>query len=103
MGALAGLAGTIELLGPTGRIASGFLPAHGFTAVLIALVANLSVFATAVVAMFFGGLASAALYLPILAGLPAAAIDIFNASVALFITAKSGLLDRLLRMAKLPT
>ena len=102
-GALAGLAGTIELLGPTGRIASGFLPAHGFTAVLIALVANLSVFATAVVAMFFGGLASAALYLPILAGLPAAAIDIFNASVALFITAKSGLLDRLLRMAKLPT
>ena len=102
-GALAGLAGTIELLGPTGRIASGFLPGHGFTAVLIALVANLSVIATAVVSMFFGGLASAALYLPIMAGLPAAAIDIFNASVALFITARSGLLDRLLRMAKLPT
>ena len=102
-GALAGLAGTIELLGPTGRIASGFLPGHGFTAVLIALVANLSVLATAVVSMFFGGLASAALYLPILAGLPAAAIDIFNASVALFITAKSGLLDRLLRAARLPT
>ena len=102
-GGLAGLAGTIELLGPTGRIASGFLPGHGFTAVLIALVANLSVLATAVVSMFFGGLASAALYLPILAGLPAAAIDIFNASVALFITAKSGLLDRLLRAARLPT
>ena len=67
-GGLAGLAGTIELLGPTGRIASGFLPGHGFTAVLIALVANLSVLATAVVSMFFGGLASAALYLPILAG-----------------------------------
>ena len=53
--------------------------------------------------LFFGGLASAALYLPILAGLPAAAIDIFNAAVALFITATSGLLDRLLRAAKLPT
>ena len=102
-GALAGLAGSIELLGPTGRIASGFLPAHGFTAVLIALVANLSVLATAVVSLFFGGLASAALYLPILAGLPAAAIDIFNASVALFITARSGLLDRILRLAKLPS
>ena len=48
------------------------MPGHGFTAVLIALVANLSVLATAVVSMFFGGLASAALYLPILAGLPAA-------------------------------
>ena len=32
-GALAGLAGTIEFMGPNGRIASGFLPAHGFTAI----------------------------------------------------------------------
>lgn len=102
-GALAGLAGTVELFGPTGRIASGFLPTHGFTAVLIALVATLSVLGTAVVSLFFGGLASAALYLPIVAGLPAAAIDIFNASIALFITAKSGLLNRLLRLGKLPT
>ena len=100
-GALAGLAGAIELLGPTGRIASGFLPAHGFTAVLIALVANLSVVGTAAVSLFFGGLASAAIYLPIMAGLPAAAIDVFNAAVALFITARSELLDRLLRFWKL--
>ena len=97
-GALAGLAGTIELLGPNGRITSGFLPAHGFTAILIALVANLSVVGTAAVSIFFGGLASAALYLPIMAGLPAAAIDIINAAIALFITARSNLLDRLLRL-----
>lgn len=95
-GALAGLAGTIEFMGPNGRIASGFLPAHGFTAILIALVANLSVVGTAVAALFFGGLASAALYLPIMAGLPAAAIDIINAAIALFITARSRLVDRLL-------
>ncbi|MEZ5666079.1 MAG: ABC transporter permease [Alphaproteobacteria bacterium] len=97
-GGLAGLAGAIELLGPNGRIASGFLPGHGFTAVLIALVAQLSVLGTALVALFFGGLASAALYLPIMAGLPAAAIDIVNAAITLFITAKSGLVDRLLRL-----
>jgi simple sugar transport system permease protein len=97
-GALAGLAGAIELMGPNGRIASGFLPTHGFTAILIALVANLSVVGTAVVALFFGGLASAALYLPIMAGLPAAAIDIINAAIALFITARSGFLDRILRI-----
>lgn len=95
-GALAGLAGTIEFMGPNGRIASGFLPAHGFTAILIALVANLSVVGTAVAAIFFGGLASAALYLPVMAGLPAAAIDIINAAIALFITAKSKLVDRIL-------
>ena len=88
-GALAGLAGTIEALGPIGRLSSGMLPTHGFTAILIALVANLSVLATAVVALFFGGLAAAGLYLPVLAGLPAAAIDIINAAIALFITARA--------------
>jgi ABC-type uncharacterized transport system permease subunit len=95
-GALAGLAGTIEVFGPNGRLVGGFLPTHGFTAILIALVANLSVVGTAFVALFFGGLASAALYLPIMAGLPAAAIDIVNAAIALFITAKSRFLERLI-------
>ena len=88
-GALAGLAGTIEVLGPNGRLVSGFLPAHGFTAILIALVASLSITGTAVVSLFFGGLAAASLYLPVLAGLPSAAIDIINAAIALFITART--------------
>lgn len=88
-GGLAGLAGTVEVLGPIGRLSSGMLPTHGFTAILIALVANLSIVATAVVAVFFGGLAAAGLYLPVLAGLPAAAIDIINAAIALFITARA--------------
>jgi len=98
-GALAGLAGTIEFMGPNGRIASGFLPTHGFTAILIALVANLSVVGTAAVAIFFGGLASAALYLPIMAGLPAAAIDIINAAIALFITARTHV-EKFLRLGR---
>ncbi|RVH80285.1 ABC transporter permease [Sinorhizobium meliloti] len=102
-GALAGLAGTIEFMGPNGRIASGFLPAHGFTAILIALVANLSVVGTAAAAVFFGGLASAALYLPIMAGLSAAAIDIINAAIALFITARSKLVDQVLRLGGRPS
>ena len=101
-GALAGLGGALELFGPTGRIATGFLPAHGFTAILIALVANLSVTAMAAVGLFFGGLASAALYLPILVGLPASAIDVINASIALFITARSGALKRLANRLRLP-
>ncbi len=88
-GAFAGLAGAIELLGPQGRLVSGFLPAEGFTAILIALVAGLSVTGVAVVSLFFGGLAAASLYLPVIAGLPAAAIDIINAAIALFITARA--------------
>ena len=96
-GALAGLSGAIELLGPNGRLVSGFLPGHGFTAVLIALVAGLSVAGTAVVSMFFGGLAAASLYLPVIAGLPAAAIDVINATIALFITARTFPLPVVLR------
>jgi simple sugar transport system permease protein len=96
-GALAGLAGAIELLGPNGRLVSGFLPGHGFTAVLIALVAGLSVTGTAVVAIFFGGLAAASLYLPVIVGLPAAAIDVINATIALFITARTFPLPVVLR------
>lgn len=90
-GALAGLAGSIELLGPNGRLVSGFLPAHGFTAILIALVAGLSVPGVAAAAIFFGGLASANLYLPVIVGLPAAAIDVLNAAIAIFITARASL------------
>jgi ABC-type uncharacterized transport system permease subunit len=97
-GALAGLAGTIEFMGPNGRLTGGFLPGHGFTAILIALVANFSVVSTAFVSLFFGGLASAALYLPIIAGLPSSAIDIINAAIALFITAKSSTVDRIAKL-----
>ena len=85
----AGLAGAIEVLGPNGRLVSGFLPTHGFTAILIALVAGLSVGGVAVASLFFGGLAAASLYLPVIAGLPAAAIDVINAAIALFITARA--------------
>jgi general nucleoside transport system permease protein len=102
-GALAGLSGAIEVFGPNGRLVGGFLPTHGFTAILIALVANLSVVGIAFVGLFFGALASAALYLPIMAGLPSAAIDIVNASIALFITAKPVWVDRLLRLGRAPS
>lgn len=88
-GATGGLAGAMEVLGPDGRLVSGFSPAHGFTAVLIALVANLSVSGSVIVALFFGGLASASLYLPVIAGLPSAAIDMVNAAIALFITSRA--------------
>jgi simple sugar transport system permease protein len=88
-GGLAGLAGALELLGPSGRLLSGFAPTLGFSAILIALVAGLSVPATAVVSIFFGGLAAASLYLPVIAGYPAAAIDIINAAITLLITARA--------------
>ena len=88
-GALAGLAGALELLGPSGRLLSGFAPALGFSAVRVALVAGLTGSAAAVAAIFFGGLAAASLYLPVIAGFPAAAIDMINAAITLLITARA--------------
>ncbi len=87
-GGLAGLAGSMEYLGPSGRLVAGFMPGHGFAAIVIALVAGLSVPGVVVAAVFFGGLASASLYLPIMAGLPSSAVDVINAAIALLITAK---------------
>jgi simple sugar transport system permease protein len=88
-GGLAGLAGALELLGPSGRLLSGFAPTLGFSAILVALVAGLSVPVAAFVALFFGGLAAASLYLPVIAGYPAAAIDMINAAITLLITARA--------------
>jgi ABC-type uncharacterized transport system permease subunit len=88
-GGMAGLAGALEVLGPDGRLVSGFAPTIGFTAVLIALVGGLSIAGTAVAALFFGGLMASSLYLPVVAGLPAAAIDLINAAIALLVTARS--------------
>ncbi len=87
-GALAGLAGFVEVFGANGRLIGGMLPAQGFTAILIALVANLSVLGAILSSLLFGGMASAALYLPIMVGLPAAAVSIINSSIALFITSQ---------------
>jgi general nucleoside transport system permease protein len=89
-GALAGLTGALEVLGPNGRLVSGFLPNFGFTTVIVALVSGLAIGAGAVVAVFFGGLTAAALYIPVVSDLPASAISIINAAVALLITAQKG-------------
>jgi ABC-type uncharacterized transport system permease subunit len=85
-GAFAGLAGGLDLVGPAGRLNSGFAPTIGFTAILVALVGNLSVIGVVLAGMFFGAMQSAVLFLPIVSGLPRSAIDLFQGIVALVIT-----------------
>lgn len=85
-GGLAGLAGAIEVLGPTGRLIQGFSPDLGFTAVLVALVASLSIIGVVFSSLFFGALAAAIQYLPIVTDLPRSALDVLQGVVALLIT-----------------
>ncbi len=87
-GALAGLAGAVELYGPAGRLVTGFSPEVGFTAVVVALVGLLSVGGTIVAAVFFGGLQSAILFLPIVTDLPSPALVLLHGMVAFLVTVR---------------
>ena len=87
-GAMAGLAGAVELYGPAGRLVTGFSPEVGFTAVVVALVGLLSVGGTVVAAVFFGGLQSAILFLPIVTDLPPPALVLLHGMVAFLVTVK---------------
>ena len=87
-GALAGLAGAVELYGPAARLVTGFSPEVGFTAVVVALVGLLSVGGTVVAAVFFGGLQSAILFLPIVTDLPPPALVLLHGMVAFLVTVK---------------
>ncbi|MCU1246543.1 MAG: ABC-type uncharacterized transport system, permease component [Acidobacteria bacterium] len=59
-GALAGLAGGIELLGVTHRLFERFAAGYGYSGIAVALLAQLHPLATIVSALFFGALATGA-------------------------------------------
>ncbi|MDQ1130319.1 ABC transporter permease [Microbacterium sp. SORGH_AS_0888] len=87
-GALAGLAGAMEILGPTGKLMQGISPQVGNNAMLVALVAGLSVAGTVFAAWFFAMLTAASLFLPIAVSLPASAIVVLNGIIAILVTAQ---------------
>jgi general nucleoside transport system permease protein len=88
-GATAGLAGAIEVLGPNGRVSSGFAPDIGFTAILVAIIGGLSLIGLLLAALVFGALQAALLYLPIVTDLPPSALNLLRGTVAMLITVGS--------------
>lgn len=59
-GALAGLAGGVELLGVTHRLFERFAAGHGYSGIAVALLAQLHPLATVLSAVFFGALVTGA-------------------------------------------
>lgn len=55
-GALCGLAGAVDYVGLSGRLADGFAQGWGFMSIPVALLGGLNPFGTGVAALFFGGL-----------------------------------------------
>lgn len=101
-GGLAGLAGATEVFGPAGRVVTGATPTLGFTALVVATVASLSIIGTLGAGLFFGALQAAILFLPIVTDLPPSGLRIIEGLVALLITAQLATVVRS-RRARPPT
>jgi general nucleoside transport system permease protein len=83
-GALAGLAGGIEILGNQYRIIDAFLINVGFDGIPVALVGQLHPFGAMLSALFFGGLRAGSNTMQIMVGVPISLIYILQALAILF-------------------
>ncbi|MPM66339.1 hypothetical protein SDC9_113246 [bioreactor metagenome] len=90
-GALAGLGGSVELLGTQYRLISGYAVGYGFDGVAMALIAQLNPVATVVVAYFFAVLRTGANTMQAGTGVPTSVIGIIQALVIVFAVAGTAL------------
>jgi simple sugar transport system permease protein len=95
-GALAGLAGVGEVSGVIHRIQQGLSPGYGFTAIIVAWVAQLQPWAVVVVAILFAALLNGGFVIQT-TGVPAAIAYMLQALILAFVLASEYLLRRLRR------
>ncbi len=84
-GALAGLAGAVEVLGVQHRYAEGIAASYGFDGIAVALLGGLGGIGVVLSALFFGGLASGSSYMESLTNVPAPISVIVQAVVIAFV------------------
>jgi len=82
-GALAGLAGAVEVSGVSHALYQRITPGYGFTAIAVALLGRLSPFGIALAALLFGALEAGAGAMQRDAGIPAVATLVVQATVIL--------------------
>jgi len=95
-GALAGIAGSVEVMGVYHRIMEGFSPGYGYDAIAVALLANLNPLGILFSAFFFGALRNAAGGLQVDFGISISFIYIIQALAILFVIASNGISRQLL-------
>lgn len=95
-GALAGLAGAIEVTGVRGRLLEGFSPGYGFEAIAVALLGRLNPLGIIAAALVFGFLDAGAAGLQVAsAGVSSAIVPIIEALALMFMLAALGLSQNL--------
>jgi len=83
-GALAGLAGAVEILGVQFRLLSGFSPGWGFDSIAVALVGQLHPIGLLLSALFFGALRTGANSMQTAVGLPVVVVYVIQGLTVLF-------------------
>jgi len=86
-GALAGLAGSIEMLGVQHNLTPGFFASVGFDAIAVALLAKNNPFGMIIAAFLWGGLQNGAGLMQIRAGISVDVVKIIQALIIMFIAA----------------
>jgi simple sugar transport system permease protein len=86
-GALAGLAGGIEVSAVTHRLYERFSPGWGFTAIAVGLLGRLSPVGVVVAAVFFGALDAGSNAMQRVAGVSSVLVSVIQATVIFFLVA----------------
>ena len=90
-GAIAGLAGVIELFGAQYRIRMDLSTGYGFTGIIVALLGGLNPLLILPAGIFFGGLINGSVRMQIITKVPAALMSAVQAIILLFLLASQAI------------
>jgi len=99
-GALAGLAGAVEVAGVHYRFLDQFSPGYGYDSITVAMVGLLNPIGVLFSATLFGALKTGILDMAVYTEIPRQLVTLINGIVVLFIASKSSLVSGYLRLVK---
>jgi general nucleoside transport system permease protein len=99
-GAIAGLAGAVEIAGIHHRFLDQFSPGYGYDAITVSLIGLLHPYGTLVSALFFGALKTGNLEMAIFTDTPRQLVSLMNGVVMLFLAMQNLLKDGLRRITE---
>jgi len=87
-GMFAGLAGAVQMLGVQHRLYDSFSSGYGFTAIVVALLANNNPFGVILASIFFAALSSGGQSMQITSGVPAHLTDVISGIIIFLVAIK---------------
>ncbi|WP_407308663.1 ABC transporter permease [Desulfosporosinus sp. SB140] len=87
-GMLAGLAGAVQMLGVQHRLYDSFSSGYGFTAIVVALLANNNPFGVILASIFFAALSSGGQSMQLVSGVPANLTDVISGIIIFLVATK---------------